>query len=67
MHQVNLLSTFLCNPYIAGKSRQQLFKLWDGKLYTKVNGFDNYVVYYYLRFLDYKNINENIFHNKVYY
>ena len=39
MHQVDLISTFLCDSCIAGKS-QQFSKLKDDKLYSIVNGFD---------------------------
>ena len=45
MHQVGLLSTFLCDSYIAKKKQKyQLFcSTRDDKLYSIVNDFDKYV------------------------
>ena len=42
MHKVDLLSTFLCDLFTAGKS-QHFIKLRDDRLYFIVNSFDNYV------------------------
>ena len=42
MHQVDLLSTFLCDSYIA-KTYQLFCNTGDDKLYSIVNGFDKYV------------------------
>ena len=42
MHQIGLLSIFLCDAWIAGKS-QLSFKLRDNEFYSIVNGFDKYV------------------------
>ena len=61
MHEIDLLSTFLCDSSIAGK-RQQFFKHSDEKLYSIVNGFDKHVciVHYYFHIFFF------IFHNKTY-
>ena len=42
MHQVSLLSAFLCDSCIARKS-QQVFKLKDNKLYPFVDSSNTYV------------------------
>ena len=43
MHQVGLLSTFLCDSCTARKSLQFSKKFRNDKLYTIVNSFDKYV------------------------
>ena len=68
--QVGLLSTFLRDSCIVGKS-QQFFKLRDDKLCFIVNGFDKYdrmrITIFAFFSLHYQNINKNISHNIVYY